>query len=116
MKKLFILLPLLMSAGCASMIQGMGGATAEEVTALKAEVAELRALLAETETMRSDMVMLKAAFQSVQGSLDNLPKETIRRIAEILQRSVSETPRPAATQPSSAPPATVPAPPPVDMR
>lgn len=103
MKKIFLLLIVMVTmSGCASIIQGMGGATAEELNAVKAEVTELRKLLAEYESIRGDMILVKTTLTSIQGNLDNLPRETIRKMIEILQRSVNE-PAPAPRQPSTSP-------------
>jgi|GEM_PF-6748672 len=100
MKKTIFLLVVLTLSGCASIIEGMGGTTKEQTDVLRQEIAEIKQLLAETETLRGDMVVLKAAFQNIQGSLDNLPKTTIRQIAEILARSAAE---PVRATPPAAP-------------
>ena len=87
----------------------MGGAADEEVKALKTEISELKSLLSESQTLKNDVVILKSAFQNIQGNIDNLPRETIRRIAEILQRSVADTPPRSTQAPApNPPPSTVP--------
>jgi len=105
---LSLILTLGLMTSCASIIKGMGGATDEEVKALKTEISELKSLLSESQTLKNDVVILKLAFQNIQGNIDNLPRETIRRIAEILQRSVADSPRSTQAPAPNPPPSTVP--------
>ena len=117
MKKIGILLLAALSlSGCASMYQGMGLATAEDLSArdqridsLETQFRDVSAKVSETAANaqkiaeESKLVATKAAevealMKDLQGRVDQLPQETLKRLAEILTKAAQEAP-PSGTKP-----------------
>jgi peptidoglycan hydrolase CwlO-like protein len=108
MKRLFILmLPLVLLGGCASMWKTLGVATVKSVGEVQASVDELKAGAAQISTLRqsldelsaavdenkaalAEIERLKESVSKLQDRADQLPRETIQQLAEILSKAAKE--------------------------
>jgi len=84
--------------GCASMYQSMGLATVQDLAARDKKIAALEervtALAAEVQSAKTSAQKAEAAealAKALAGRMDQLPQETLKRLAEILNKAAAET-------------------------
>lgn len=89
-------------SGCASMWKAMGVATVASVNAqndkVDAELADLKTTvdglaskMDDVQKAAQDVARIEALVNDLQGKVDLLPQETIKKLADILAKAAAET-------------------------
>jgi hypothetical protein len=114
-KKIFIVLMCAAAlTGCASFWNAMGAASSDDVKAIKKSMDELSSLKAELDAIKAsaDEAKISAAkvdevakgLAAIQGRLDSLPKDTLQKLNDILDKALLELATdPYKTAPTPAP-------------
>jgi hypothetical protein len=87
--------------GCASMWKTMGVATEKSVAArdektnasldeLKRSIDDLSAKVAAAQSIASDVARIEKLLGELQGKVDQLPQDTLKRLADVLNRAAAE--------------------------
>jgi len=106
MKKVFVgiacaLALTLALSGCASMWKAMGVATVAsvneqndkvnaELADLKSSVDTLSSKMNDVEKAAADVARIEALVNDLQGKIDLLPQETLKKLADILNKAAAE--------------------------
>ncbi len=87
--------------GCASMYDGMGIATKESMTSQAAKVEALQQRIDELSTKVSQLddasqrvAQVEALLKTLQGRIDKVPQDTLKKLADLLSRAASEASTP----------------------
>lgn len=86
-------------SGCATMYQSLGLATLEDIEArdkkiasLEEKIAGLMSQVQEAKTIAQKAEAAEALARALEGRMDQLPQETLKRLAAILVKAAEETP------------------------
>ena len=92
--------------GCASVWKTMGVATEKSVAArdektaaslaeLKKSVDELSAKVAASQDVAADVARIRRLIDELQDKMDQLPQDTLKKLAEVLSKAAAELEAPA---------------------
>ena len=94
------MLPLLAAflvASCASMYEGMGIASKEslaasdaKIQALEGQVTDLTAKVGKLDDASQRVAEVEALLKKLQGRVDQLPQETLKKLADALTKAAAE--------------------------
>ena len=105
-KYIVILVAILALSGCATVWKTMGVATEKSVAArqeqtdarlgdLKKSIDELSVKVAASQDVAADVARIRRLLDDLQDKIDRLPQETLKKLAEVLNKAAAELEAPS---------------------